>query len=549
MRGKILNTAILTHLLVAVPPAVVLGVMVSRINDSALRYEAQQLHLSTANRMREALEDLVEDAVAQLGHAERVLAIDALPFADRKDMLRALVASRTIPHLIVFGPNGAFDSVISIDGAQVRREAVPADALTRARERGFGLSAPREDGTLVVVVPWHKQERLLGYLGTTLDPVSLQDVADALASDYLGPRGVVSVIDARGRGLMSAGPQGEGEGLAGTAFDGLTLSGSGEGLGGLAAGISKQFIDRFGDARLAAVVSDPNLGWIVGTSRPVEVALASLKKVRQRVILMSIAAALAAGLVGLLLARRITSPIHALIAAVRRAARANFAPERQVQAKGELGQLAHAFNAAVSELARHRAELQQTTQLRLRLSRLISGAAVHDALAATSEAQGDEEAATVTVLYADVVLPSDGSIDTEHLVTVLGEFFGAANDTMRRHKGAVDRFSGDAVIGIFTGPAPAAALAAAKDLVADAAEVSARWLQHLGGPIAASVAITTGQATLQRAPDSGELSVRGDLVERAAQGQAQAEAGQVLLDPQSAQGASVQGSDGPWTVA
>lgn len=537
MRGKILNTAILSHLLVAVPPAVVLGLMVARINESALRYEAQLLHLSTANRMRGAIEDRVHDAVAQLEHAERVLAIDALPFSDRQDLLRALVASGNIDHLIVFRPDGAFDAAIAEDPASVPRFTLAETVRARASAGGFGLDARATEGRAAVVVPWRSEDAVIGYLGTTIDEADLTEIARALSTTYLGGRGEVTVIDGAGRTLIASGtapPDGE---IEGTPFEGLKLSGEGGGLATLSAGISKQFVDAEGVERLASVVSAPRLGWIVGTSRPVEVALASIRKVHQRVLLMSLAAALAAGLVGLLLARQITSPIQNLIAAVRRAAKANFAPERAVQASGELGQLAHAFNSAVDELGRYRMELQQTTQLRLRLSRLISSAAVHDAIANSDENDAEEPESIVTVVYADVVFPDEGTLDTEHLVTVLSEFFGAANDTMRKHQGAVDRFSGDAVIGIFVGPNPTAALAAARDLVADAAAVSERWARMLGGPLSAAAGIATGPTRLRRAPDSGELSVAGVLVERAAEGQALARAGEILLDDDTNAGA------------
>lgn len=545
MKGSLLNRAILTHLLVAVPPAAVLGLMVAKINESALRYEVQLVNLSTANRMKEALEDRVKDAVAQLGHAERVLSIDALPFADRQDILRALVASGTIPYLLVFRPDGKFDASVHLDPKDVSKQDMSPNMGDKARTGGFSLGPPQSDGRVLVVIPWESREGLLGYLGTTFTPAALQSVADALTVTYLGAGGQVQVIDGRGHPLVGTGQPSEGIDLQGTPFEGLTLSGAADGLTSLNAGISRQFVDRQGEARLGSVVSDPELGWLVGTSRPVNVAFESISRVHQRILLMSVGAALLAGLVGLFLARQISQPIQALIAAVRRAARANFNPDKEIRAKGELGQLAEAFNAAVSELGKHRLELRQTTQLRLRMSRLVSSAAMHEVLASSDEPSGEAEQEEVCVLYADVVLPAGQTVDTEHLVTVLSEFFGAAHDTMRKHGGQVDRFSGDAVIGIFNGPNPAAALAAARDLVADAEAVSERWAQHLGGPLSASAGVVTGSGRIRRAPDSGELSVSGPLVERAAAGQALAVAGQILMDAPSQTSAGAKGE--AWT--
>lgn len=53
--GRVLNRAIVSHLLVAVPPAVILGWMVISINEQALRQETQQLHLSLAMQLRDEI--------------------------------------------------------------------------------------------------------------------------------------------------------------------------------------------------------------------------------------------------------------------------------------------------------------------------------------------------------------------------------------------------------------------------------------------------------------------------------------------------------------
>ncbi|MEM7677797.1 MAG: hypothetical protein AAF449_17505, partial [Myxococcota bacterium] len=76
--GRLLNRAILSHLLVAVPPAAVLGAMVIDINGRTLRQESQQLHLSVASQLKDALAARVNEATLLLGHAERILGLSAL---------------------------------------------------------------------------------------------------------------------------------------------------------------------------------------------------------------------------------------------------------------------------------------------------------------------------------------------------------------------------------------------------------------------------------------------------------------------------------------
>ena len=101
MRGRFLHKAILSHLLVAVPPAVVLGVVVMRINEVALRSEAQLLHLSVANLLKESLADEVRLEVSLLGYAERILGME-LDGDTKRAMLKAVVANGDLSHIAVF---------------------------------------------------------------------------------------------------------------------------------------------------------------------------------------------------------------------------------------------------------------------------------------------------------------------------------------------------------------------------------------------------------------------------------------------------------------
>ena len=73
MRTHLLQRAVLSHLFVAVPPALILGLLVVDINERNLREDAQQLHLSVAGRLRDAVEAEVRLQQAILRHGERLL--------------------------------------------------------------------------------------------------------------------------------------------------------------------------------------------------------------------------------------------------------------------------------------------------------------------------------------------------------------------------------------------------------------------------------------------------------------------------------------------
>lgn len=531
---KLLDKTILSHLLVALPPAAILGWTVIDINTSALELETQMLHLSLATQLRETIGTTFEVQEALLGHAERVLDMTDLPIEQRQDVLRALVADGHLPHLAIHGPDGAFDTIIRPkDEGDVDRSAIP-EALRKAAEAGgFAVSPLRERGDVLLVVPWKRDAEVLGFLATSLDPKTFEDTATKLARNYLGEKGVIETVDGLGnRVLSSEGAKGAARG-PGSMFTSIDFEGGG--LTKLETGISTRFEDERGEPRLASIVSKPSWGWVVGTSRPVSVALASIERVRTRVILLSALAALAAGFVGLILARSISVPIQALAASVVESARRGFVVEARQTGSGELAELAQAFNLALKELDRHRKELRQTTQLRLRLSRMVAGGSMHDLLA-TSE-KGEAKIEQLTVLYADVVYAQatgQPEAATEHLVTQLGEFFSAAHEAIRRHGGKVDRFSGDAMIGIFTtgsdGDGARAALAAGRDLVEDARSIASRWRAVAKTDFEAAVGIVSGEGRLTFAPDSAEVSVSGELVELAQSAESRASPGTILVD-------------------
>ncbi len=534
--GPFINRAIISHLLVAVPPAVVLGQMVIAINEAALRQETQLLHLSLATQVRDAIRQRAEASAMLLGHAERILDTTNLTIEERQTMLRALVADGRLPYLALYKSDGTFDSLIKPnDAAEIDREALPADVRTDADIESWSVwddaQGPR------IVVSWRRDSEILGFLASRLSQETLQALCQEIGDRYLGTGGRVDVVAGDGRYVASSVPGAPPE-WPKSVFSMVRLSGAG-GLTRLEAGVSGDFEDAAAEAQLGSVVSAPKLGWVVGASRPYRVAFESLAKVRLRVDLMSAIAALVAGLVALFMARQISQPVQGLVRAVRRAAQRGFSLDSQVRASGELGQLAKAFNQALAQMAEFRRQIRQTAQLRLRLSRFGSSTInARELLArATSQAPpGPPE--PMTVLYADVIFEEPDSVPTDHLVTILGEFFSAAHDAIRKEGGRLDRYSGDAVIGVFPSALVVetthSALAAARVLESDAKAISQRWQSVSPIRLSVSIGVVTGEARLITEDPSSDPTVFGDLVERAAALQRRARESMVLIDQATA---------------
>ena len=145
-----------------------------------------------------------------------------------------------------------------------------------------------------------------------------------------------------------------------------------------------------------------------------------------------------------------------------------------------------------------------------------------------------EERKTVTTLFSDLVAFTalSEAADPEDVDRLLGEYFARATKVIESHGGTVEKFIGDAVVGVFGVPAvheddPERAVRAGLRLLA-ALEGMTR---PGGGPLEARVGINTGEALvrLDVDPASGRGFLTGDAVNVAARLQAAAPPGGVVI--------------------
>ena len=139
---------------------------------------------------------------------------------------------------------------------------------------------------------------------------------------------------------------------------------------------------------------------------------------------------------------------------------------------------------------------------------------------AAPAARAAEERKVVTSLFCDLVGFTAGSesADPEDVDRMLAAYFAAARAEVERHGGVVEKFIGDAVVGVFGVPAaheddPERAVRAALRIVEAAA-----GLEGFGGePLRLRIGINTGEALVRLgiAPGSGEGFLTGDAVNTA----------------------------------
>jgi class 3 adenylate cyclase/tetratricopeptide (TPR) repeat protein len=131
-----------------------------------------------------------------------------------------------------------------------------------------------------------------------------------------------------------------------------------------------------------------------------------------------------------------------------------------------------------------------------------------------------EERKVVTSLFCDLVgfTATSESADPEDVDRMLAAYFALARAQIEAHGGVVEKFIGDAVVGVFGVPAaheddPERAVRAGLRIVEDAEELLAVG----GAPLRLRVGINTGEALVRRGvtPGSGEGFLAGDAINTA----------------------------------
>lgn len=528
-RARFLHRAVLSHLFVALPPALLLGVLVADSHRRALLVETHHTQIAVASRLLDALTQRIDSTFTFLETAERVLDRSEIPLEARKELLRAFVAERPIGALAIYASDGQLDTVLSAGIVPPLPKLLDPEVKRRLAEDGRAIGLPLiEDGKsrIELFVAWVRDGEVFGYLATTTPLEELSSLAAKQSAELIGEGGEVDVIGPNRVYFASSVPgrlgrvAGEGTPFASATGDALTNTG---------AGASLRYESETKEFRLAALASSPTLRMAVSASRPEAIALASIASVKKRVVLLSIFAALVAGFVALLLARSMTRPIHALASSVRASMKNRVRSAIDAAGTREIELLGSAFNDLLAEVGRQKETTRRDSLVQLRLARYLAPDVLREVLTEEHKVRASAKEEDVSVVYADLVdgTGASAAIEKVKLVSMLGEFFALACAAIERRGGRVDRYTGDAVIGVFTKEQANDAVAAAKDIVADTAKIAARFQTPI---FSASSGIVSGRGLLGTLQEEGEISVLGALVEEAALLQKSAKSGEVVVD-------------------
>lgn len=263
----------------------------------------------------------------------------------------------------------------------------------------------------------------------------------------------------------------------------------------------------------------------------VKVYFRRLAQVRTTVLHASIAGALLALVVGVLLARRITRPVSALTGGVARVAAGDLSAPLPVPSNDEVGRLTEAFNAMLDGL-------RQRDYIRDTFGRYVSPEVAQTLLESPDALRLGGEKREVTILMSDLRgytrFAEQG--DPHRVTEVLNEYLARMTDIIIAHGGTINEFIGDAMFAVFGAPiahpdhaerAAAAALAMQRAMAEVNAANAARALPRFE----MGIGVNTGEAVVGNigSAQRAKYAVVGNAVNVAARVESATVGGQIFV--------------------
>ena len=239
------------------------------------------------------------------------------------------------------------------------------------------------------------------------------------------------------------------------------------------------------------VVRDKVAGGL-GVAIPTNAIDKSGEQTRTQLTIMFTLVTLVILAIGLFQAKRISTPINALVAACRKVGQGDLETEVEVKTKDETGVLAHNFNVMI-------AGLRERDKIRDTFGRYMTQQ-VSDAILKGDVKLGGETR-ELTLLMSDIrsFTTLSETMKPEDLVAFLNRYFKKMIDCVMAHDGVVDKFMGDAILVTYGAPVrdpehPIKAVLTALDMRERMEEFNDELVAEGHAPIRIGIGANTGNA-------------------------------------------------------
>jgi len=371
--------------------------------------------------------------------------------------------------------------------------------------------------------------------GITIAVINLKLIWDVISAIHVGQSGDAFVLDRSGRLVahpdMSLVLRGDDDPAAARLkkLQQAMLSGGAETTEGSNA-------ER--RAVIAAMALVPGPDWMVFVEDPASEAFTPLRAALWRTGFMLLAGAIFAALLGYLLARRMTGPIHLLERGAEQIGAGHFDHKIEISTGDELEGLASRFNAMAVELALS----QERSERIARLKRFLAPQVAELVEGSDQEQLLDSHRAEVVVIFCDLrgFTSFSGVAEPEEMMGLVQEYYQALGAIITRYEATLTCFMGDGVMLLLNAPVPCPepalhGLRMALEMQASVQSLAARWRAR-GHDIGFGVGLAKGPATVGRIGYEGrsDYTAIGNVVNLASRICGAAQDGQILIDAAAA---------------
>ena len=262
-------------------------------------------------------------------------------------------------------------------------------------------------------------------------------------------------------------------------------------LGGITKGLG-------GDDVLSAHAAISPLGWLMFVESPINEALAPLFDSLIRAAMLIAVGIVLSIIAGLLLARHIVRPIHALQRGAGLVGAGALDHHIEVRTGDELETLADEFNQMTAKLRESYDNVERVSALK----RYFSPHLAEHIVSSGEEILTESHRSEITVIFCDLrnFTHFSSSAEPEVAMRVLDQYYTALGTRLRQYEATIEHFAGDGLMAFFNDPVPCPdhalrAVRMALEMQEDVAELAKEWTKR-GLDLGFGIGIATGYATL-----------------------------------------------------
>jgi class 3 adenylate cyclase len=380
--------------------------------------------------------------------------------------------------------------------------------------------------------------------GVTVAEVNLKFIRDVVSGIEVGQTGRAYVVDADGS--LIAHPD---ISLVLRQTDLAGLPQVSAALAGQAGGEPVRAPDPEGRDALSIAAPVEPLGWSVFVDLPVEEAYQPLYASMLRTGGLVLGGVLLAALAGLVMARRMTGPIHRLQAGAARIGEGDLSDPIEIRTGDELEALAGAFNRMAERLHDSYASLERRVEERTRelevlsnkLAKYLSPQVYASIFEGRQEVKLASQRKKLTVFFSDIAgfTETTDRLESEEVTHLLNQYLTEMSRIALAHGATIDKYVGDAIMIFFGDPETRGVKEDARACVTMAiamqermAELNAIWRDSgIETPFRCRIGIHTGYCTVGNfgSDDRMDYTIVGGAVNLASRLEHEAPPGGILI--------------------